>query len=122
VSDPENKHWKWQKLGTPTTSEPGTDTAGGLPAAEVDYFIQGTGCISKTFNATGIGGLIYNSSSGKTVPSPGAYFCWIYLAAPNAMDTEANRCLPDCHVLPRNGCRALRDLELTKGLYFSQIV
>lgn len=71
-------------------TEPTGATAGGIAVAETDFFIQGTGCISKTFNATGLGGLHYNNGSGLTIPSPGAYFAWIYHAAINAVATEAN--------------------------------
>jgi len=71
-------------------TEPTGATAGGIAVAEVDYFIQGTGCISKTFNATGLGGLHYNNGSGITIPTDGAYIAWIYYSAPNALATEAN--------------------------------
>lgn len=71
-------------------AEPGTWVAGGLPVAEIDYFIQGTGCISKSFNATGLGGLVYDNAAGVTIPADGAYMAWIYYSAPNAIDTEVN--------------------------------
>jgi hypothetical protein len=71
-------------------SEPGTWTAGGTPAAETDYFIHGTGCISKTYNATGLGGLVFTAGAGVTIPTDGAFLCWTYFAAPNALDTDAN--------------------------------
>jgi len=71
-------------------TEPTGATAGGIAIAEVDYFIQGTGCISKTFNATGLGGLHYNNGSGVTIPTDGAYIAWIYYSAPNAIGTETN--------------------------------
>lgn len=70
-------------------AEPGTWTAGGLPVAETDYFIQGTGCIDKTFNATGLGGLMY-SAGAQTIGSPNAYFAWVWFGAPNAINTLAN--------------------------------
>ena len=71
-------------------TEPTGATAGGIAVAEVDYFIQGTGCISKTFNATGLGGLHYNNGSGVTIPTDGSYIAWIYYSAPNAVATEAS--------------------------------
>lgn len=71
-------------------AEPGTWTAGGLPAAEADYFIQGTGCISKTYNATGLGGLVYTAGAGVTIPADGAMLAWQYFACPNALDVDAN--------------------------------
>lgn len=71
-------------------AEPGTWTAGGLPAAETDYFINGTICISKTYNAAGLGGLVYTAGAGVTIPTDGAFLCWQYFAAPNALATLAN--------------------------------
>jgi hypothetical protein len=58
-------------------SEPTSSTAGGLPALEADYFIQGTNCVSKTFNATGIGGLAYTGTA-VTIPTDGAAYAWTY--------------------------------------------
>lgn len=71
-------------------TEPGTWTAGGTPSAETDYFINGTVCISKTYNAAGIGGLVYTAGAGVTIPTDGAFLCWQYFAAPNALATAAN--------------------------------
>lgn len=75
---------------TTNWSEPGTWTAGGLPVAETDYFIQGTGCIDKTFNATGLGGLIYNAGSDQALASDEVFLAWLYFECPNALDTYAN--------------------------------
>lgn len=75
---------------TTNWSEPTGAAQGGIPVAETDYFIQNTGCISKTFNATGLGGVHYNNGAGITIPSDGAYLAWIYFAAPNAINTLAN--------------------------------
>lgn len=75
---------------TTNYTEPTGAAAGGIAVAEVDFFIQGTGCISKTFNATGLGGLHYNNGAGVTIPTDGAYMAWIYYGAPNAVATEAN--------------------------------
>jgi len=69
-------------------SEPTSSTAGGLPALEADYFIQGTNCVSKTFNATGIGGLAYTGTA-VTIPTDGAAYAWTYFAAPNALSSKA---------------------------------
>jgi hypothetical protein len=67
-------------------AEPGTWTAGGTPALEADYFINGGACISKTFNAAnGIGGLVYTAGAGVTIPTDGAFLAWVYYAAPNAL-------------------------------------
>ncbi|MFA4871629.1 MAG: hypothetical protein WC610_01010 [Patescibacteria group bacterium] len=74
---------------TTNWAEPGTWLGGGLPVAETDYFIQGTGCIDKTFNAVAIGGLMY-SAGAQTIASPNAYFAWVWFGCPNAIDTLAN--------------------------------
>jgi hypothetical protein len=71
-------------------SEPTGATAGGIPDNETDYYIQGTACVSKTFNATGLGGLVYNNGAGVTIPTDGAFMAWLYHGAPNAIATEAN--------------------------------
>ncbi len=65
-------------------------TAGLAPVAEADYFIQGTYCISKPMNATGLGSVAYDNGVGVTIPTDGAYMAWIYFGAPNAVATEAN--------------------------------
>lgn len=71
-------------------TEPTSAAAGGTAVAETDYFIQNNSCISKTFNATGLGGLHFNNGAGVTIPADGAYIAWIYFSAPNAIDTLAN--------------------------------
>lgn len=78
------------EVSTTGWSEPTGATAGGTPAAETDYFIHGQGCISKTFNATGLGGLGYTPSLAQTLPLDGAVYIWQYYAAPNALATKAN--------------------------------
>lgn len=70
-------------------TEPTNSAQGGTPVLEADYFIQGTNCVSKTFNATGVGGLAYTTTA-VTVPTDGAVYTWVYFAAPNAIDTQAN--------------------------------
>lgn len=75
---------------TTNWTEPTGATVGGIAVAETDFFIQGTGCISKTFNGTGLGGLHFNNGAGVTIPTDGAYMAWTYFGAPNAIDTEAN--------------------------------
>lgn len=75
---------------TTGVTEPGTWTAGGLPVNETDYYIQGSNCCSKTFNATSLGGLVYTAGAGVTIPADGAFMAWQYFAAPNALDTDAN--------------------------------
>lgn len=71
-------------------SEPVGSAAGGPPSAENDYFIQGTQCVSKTFNATGVGGMAYDNGAGVTIPTDGAVYTWVYFAAPNALNTKVN--------------------------------
>lgn len=52
---------------------------------ETDFFIQDSQCVSKTFNATGIGGFGYEAPSPFTVPADGATYTWTYWAAPNSV-------------------------------------
>lgn len=71
-------------------SEPTGSTQGGTPTRETDFFIQGSFCVSKTFNATGVGGLAYTNASNLTIPTNGAVYTWIYFAAPNALAAKAS--------------------------------
>lgn len=78
---------------TTNWSEPtSTETQGGAPTAETDYFIQGTGCISKGMgpSGTGTGGLLYNAGAGQTISGDNAFFIWWFFGAPNGIDTIAN--------------------------------
>ena len=70
-------------------TEPTNSAAGGTPSLENEYFIQGANCISKSFNATGVGGLAFTGGA-QTLPTDGAAYIWAYFAAPNAMNTKAN--------------------------------
>lgn len=70
-------------------AEPTGSTAGGVATLENEYYIQGLNCISKTFNATGTGGLAFTGTA-QTLPTDGAAYVWAYFAAPNAMNTKAN--------------------------------
>lgn len=71
-------------------TEPTNAAAGGTAAQENEFFIQNSFSISKTFNATGVGGLHYNNGTGVTIPQDGAVFTWIYWTAPNSLATKAN--------------------------------
>jgi len=70
-------------------AEPGTWTYGGAPADETDYYIQGTHCVSKTFGGAspGLGGLMYDSGSDQALAADEVFLCWVWHAAPPAMDT-----------------------------------
>lgn len=70
--------------------EPTGSTAGGAPGQELDYFIQGTACVTKTFNTTGDGGAGFTAAAGVTIPSNGAVYVWRKFTAPNAINTKAN--------------------------------
>lgn len=70
-------------------SEPTGSIAGGTPSLENEYFIQGSNCISKTFNATGVGGLAFTGAN-QTLPTDGAAYIWAYFTAPNALATKVN--------------------------------
>lgn len=69
-------------------TEPTGSAAGGTPALENEYFIQGANCVVKAFNATGVGGLAFTGAA-QTLPTDGAAYVWAYFAAPNAMNTKA---------------------------------
>jgi hypothetical protein len=71
-------------------TEPTGGTAGGTAAQENEFYVQNSFSISKTFNATGVGGLHYNNGTGITLPTDGAVFTWIYWTAPNSLATKAN--------------------------------
>ena len=73
-----------------TWVEPGTWTSGGTPAADTENFVQGTAAISKAFNATGIGGMIFDYGSGITITSPAAVFAWLYWASPKTLYNYAD--------------------------------
>ena len=71
-------------------TEPTGATAGGTASQENEFFVQNSFSISKTFNATGVGGLHFNNGAGVTIPTDGAVFTWIYWTAPNSLATKAN--------------------------------
>lgn len=73
-------------------TEPTGFADGAITLPETDYFIQNTGCLSKTMGnpTTASSGAIYNNGSGITVTAPNAVFIWIYFGAPNALSTQAN--------------------------------
>lgn len=75
---------------TTNFTEPTSATAGGTAAQENEFFVQNQFSISKTFNATGVGGLHFNNGAGVTIPTDGAVFTWIYWTAPNSLATKAN--------------------------------
>lgn len=56
---------------------------------ETDFFIQGAQCVSKSFNATGIGGYGYDNGSSFNVPTDGAVYTWTYWAAPNSVSGKS---------------------------------
>ena len=61
--------------------------AGLASTIETDYFIEGTTCVSKPYNATGLGSMATDYGSSITIPSGAATFHWIYFGAPNAIAT-----------------------------------
>lgn len=70
-------------------------TAGGTggnqgKSSETDFFIQGAECVSKNFNATGVGGYGYDAAASWTVPTDGANYIWTYWAAPNSVANRLN--------------------------------
>lgn len=73
-------------------TEPTGFVDGAITLPETDYFIQGTGCLSKTMgaSASAVSGAIFNSGAGQTIPSGNAVMVWLYFGAPNALATQAN--------------------------------
>jgi hypothetical protein len=69
--------------------EPTGSTAGTTIATETDHYVVGTACISKIFNATGIGGLGFQNGTAVTVPADGAVYMWTNFLAPNAINVQA---------------------------------
>lgn len=73
-------------------TEPTGFVDGAITLPETDYFIQGTGCLSKNMGAgsTASSGAIFNSGAGQTIQTPNALYIWLYFGAPNALATEQN--------------------------------
>lgn len=69
--------------------EPTGSTAGTTIATETDHFVVGTACVSKIFNATGVGGLGF-SATPQVLPADGAFYMWTNFLAANAINTTAN--------------------------------
>jgi len=65
-------------------------TLGATPSVDAENFIQGSGSISKAFNATGVGGMMVNNTAGITLPADGAFFGWFYWASPSTLETDVN--------------------------------
>lgn len=70
--------------------EPTGSTAGTTIATETDHFVVGTACVSKIFNATGVGGLGFQNATAITVPTDGAIYMWTNFLAANSIATQAN--------------------------------
>ncbi len=73
-----------------SVGEPTGSTAGTTIATETDHFVVGTACVSKIFNATGVGGLGFLAGSAITIPTDGAVYMWTNFLAANAIDTKVN--------------------------------
>lgn len=58
-------------------------------AADTDYFIQGSYCISVTLKS-GIGCYLYNNGSGVTFGADDVFMAWVYNQCPNALANYAN--------------------------------
>lgn len=70
-------------------SEPTGATAGGAQTLETDYFLQGTNCITKTMNATGLAGLAYTNGTNITFTGDTVFYIWNFHGAPNSISTKA---------------------------------
>lgn len=77
---------------TPDTwAEPTGMTAGTTIAAQTDFYIEGSSCISKVTNATGTSGVGFPDAGGATtLPSGEAFWFWVYHVGAKALDTRAN--------------------------------
>jgi len=66
-------------------------SAGGTPADETDYYIQGARCYSQTLNikAGTQGSIAADLGTTFTTPLSGGVLMWQYHAAPGAIDTDA---------------------------------
>lgn len=71
-------------------SEPTGATAGGAPTLETDYFLQGTNCITKTMNATGLAGLAFTNATALTFTGNTSFYVWNFFGAPNSIATKVN--------------------------------
>ena len=72
-----------------TFTEPTNAILGTLTSPETDYFIQGTGCQSKSCNGTTQSGVGF-AIAAQTITSPAAVFVWMFHGAPSSIDTIAN--------------------------------
>jgi hypothetical protein len=52
-----------------------TNLGTGADATETDYFIQGTGCVSKPFNITA-GGILHNDGANLTFATGEVFWLW----------------------------------------------
>src|SRR3990167_5711233 len=81
-----------------TWVETGTWTTGTNPIIEPDVFIQGSNSVAKYWTTGGGGGTpsgaIFDAGSVLTIPSPGAFFIWLFEQCPNNIATEASGGLP----------------------------
>jgi hypothetical protein len=71
-------------------TEPTGAGAGGNPVLETDYFLQGTNCITKGMNATGLAGLAFTNGTNLTFTGNTSFYIWNFFGAPNSIDIKAN--------------------------------
>lgn len=69
-------------------TEPTGATAGGNPVLETDYFLQGTNCITKSMNATGLAGLAFTNGTNITFTGNTVFYIWNFFGAPNSISTK----------------------------------
>jgi len=72
--------------GEPTAT--GWTSLFAVTSADPDNVIEGTTCNSATFK-TGVGGFLYDSGSGQTIPTDGAFLIWICWGTPKSLGTKA---------------------------------
>jgi hypothetical protein len=70
--------------------EPTGSTGGTTITTETDHYVVGAACISKIYNAVGVGGLGFLNPTAVTVPTDGAVYMWTNFLAANSISTKAN--------------------------------
>jgi len=69
-------------------------TTGAAPALEPDFFIHGANCVAKYWTTGGGGGTasgaVFDAGTALTIPSPGAFFIWLFHQCPNNMALDAS--------------------------------
>lgn len=72
-------------------TEPTGATGGGTPTLQTDFYVQGSGCVSKTGNfSSGNGGVGFLAGADVTIASGEAVYIWVFHVGAKAINTLAN--------------------------------